>query len=429
MANSHYSHVEMQAMRIVPCLENAQWKHLLFSRSHIDTDCMPITDPDDLSRLLAEGRITAITIDTSIFDEKRLRLNSAVLQALARFKNRRFSFILSGTVSREVLRHLKDAAENGLRSAKKALGDALNVFETERPTRAELMEQISGGMTAAEAAQARFDAYIEATGCEILDDAALVDLEAIINAYFTGEPPFGSGTKKSEFPDALALGALEHRANGRQTEFIVVSKDSDWRAFCEGSQRLHLLPDIERALSLINDAPLVLRETLQAWLEEEQEGRTEILARLVDEIERTDFYVDGHPTSGEMEAIAWEGQLTDVDWPAEDDIDIIDVTDSENGDKQVILSVPLLLKVRIPVELSFSVWDSIDKESISMGGRTIEVEEDQDVRATVTLKILGLGEEDEALEIIDFEMDDLDNEINIGSVDVFEEEDAWPEDI
>ena len=34
------------------------------------------------------------------------------------------------------------------------------------------------------------------------------DVESIVDAYFLGDPPFGLGKKKSEFPDAITLNVL-----------------------------------------------------------------------------------------------------------------------------------------------------------------------------------------------------------------------------
>jgi hypothetical protein len=157
---------------------------------------MPIVDDEQLKALLAEGRISAISVDTSIFDQKRLQLNSATMQALAGLKNRPFNFVLSGTVAKEVLAHLEKAAAEALQAAKKAIEKALFSFETKTPEREALLAQISGGRPAAEAATQRWEKYIEDTGCEVLTDTDLVSITTIYDGYFAGEPPFGSGRKK-----------------------------------------------------------------------------------------------------------------------------------------------------------------------------------------------------------------------------------------
>lgn len=390
---------------------------------------MPIANETDLARLLADESITVISVDTNIFDEKGLQLNSAVLQAIAGLKDGRFAFILSGTVARELIRHLEAKTQEALRSARKAIGSALSAFETEQPTREDLLAQISRGRTANEAADERLKAYIAATECEVLDDAALVETSTIYAAYFEAKPPFGTGLKKCEFPDALALNALERAAVNRQTGIIVVSKDKDWHAFCELSHRLYLLPEIERAIALINNAPVVVKKVAQTWLSKENEGREEVRARLQNEVERIEFSCDGFASSGEMEAIPWAGELVDINWPSEDEIDVISITAvDDEGTQNIILSLPLQIAAFVPVELNFSFWDSVDRESIGMGGRTIDVNALLDVRVTLTIDVNDLGSEDERVELVDLELDPLSHEIDLGMVDVFEPEDEELED-
>lgn len=40
---------------------------------------MPIVDDDEIKPLLADEKVSALTVDTNIFDEKGLKLNSQAL--------------------------------------------------------------------------------------------------------------------------------------------------------------------------------------------------------------------------------------------------------------------------------------------------------------------------------------------------------------
>ncbi|WP_105435887.1 PIN domain-containing protein [Neorhizobium tomejilense] len=383
---------------------------------------MPITEEAELSKLLANGQINAISVDTNIFDEKSLQLNGAVLLAVSRLAALHFDFLLSGTVAREIKRHLERSAADAIRSAKKAVGLALGAFEIENPTRDDIIDQICGGQTVSAAAEKRFNDYLAATHCQVLADTERVDTVEIFDAYFAGDPPFGTGAKKNEFPDALALYALEHVAAERAKGIIIVSKDGDWRSYCEKSERLHLVPDIERALSLINDPPVVLRAALRAWFND-GDGEADIGGYLSRAVEGLEFSVNGNASSGEMEAHAWAGELRETQWPEPDEIDIIDMEDLADGTMEVTLSIPLLLTVRVPIELEFSIWDSVDRESVGMGGRTIEPDEELDMRATVNIKVQDLGGEDEQFDVLSCELDASYLEIELGDIDIFEPED------
>lgn len=384
---------------------------------------MPNTEDEVLSKLLADGVITAMSFDTNIFDEKGGQLSAPALQAVGKLKHRKFGFLLSETVAKEITDHLVKDAEKALVATRKALGDALAAFDTKKPGRDELLHIVSGGQTAVAAATRRFAEYVAETGCEIVDDPALANMRKVFDDYFAGNPPFGSGAKKNEFPDAIALSALEVEAARRNTHFLVVSKDGDWRKSCERSERVHLLPELERALDLINAPPVILKETVQTWLEEGQDGRGEVRGFLSNDIERVDFSVTGNATSGEMEADAYAGELKEVLWPDRDEIDIIELGEEENGITPVTLSFPMLLTVKVPIELSFSVWDSVDREAVGMGGRSVEVERDIDARAVLSIRLHGLGSEEPEVELADCEFEFDYEEIDLGDVDVFEEED------
>ncbi|MCR4470036.1 hypothetical protein [Burkholderia sp. SCN-KJ] len=47
-----------------------------------------------------------------------------------------------------------------------------------------------------------------------------------------------TGSRSHEFPDAVALLALEHWAAEHDTAVLVVSTDSDWQRFCSAHPRL-----------------------------------------------------------------------------------------------------------------------------------------------------------------------------------------------
>ena len=390
---------------------------------------MPILDEDKLRTLLSEGSITALTIDTSIFDEKRLILNSATLQALARLNGRGFHFVLANTVGEEVIGHLKTAALQAFRSARKGIGQALRVFETKEPTRDQLLEKITGGRTPEQAAKEHFDLYVVEAGCEILEDADLVNTEKLFEDYFAERAPFAPGKKKTEFPDALALNALERTAVDRKTGILVVAKDNGWKNFCRNSTQLYLVPDLERALALVANAPPVLKKSILDWLEAKAGEGAEFRSYMDNIVESMEFSANAIPSRGECELYVWAGELQSIALPREDEIDIIEFEPQEPETAfTLIVSLPLVLVTNIPVEVSFSFWDSIDKESVSMGGRTVEIVEEIDTMATITFDICGQGTEQEEMSLVDVEIDAKEYEVDLGEIDVFEPEDYYLDD-
>ncbi|MEP3845551.1 MAG: PIN domain-containing protein [Paracoccaceae bacterium] len=390
---------------------------------------MPIVDDDEIRRLLAEGGIGALSIDTNVFDAKGLQLKSPALLAIAELRRKPFPFVLSGTVAREVIAHLKKDGEDAIREARRSIGKALNAFEITAPTRDDLLNQITGGKSSSDAARERFDSFVKRSACLIIDDASMVDTTTLFDGYFDGTPPFGVGKKKNEFPDALALNALEAYAGQQRLDILVVSRDKDWKAFCHESERLYLVEDVERALSLVNNAAELLRSVAMSWVAVDGLGYDEVCSHITYDAEKISFTADGNSTSGAMEAVAWDGQVTEIHWPSSAEIDIIQFGKAEDENAlEVVLSLPVTLFIRVPVELSFSAFDSIDRESISMGGREEEIDEEVEARATVTLQVFDLGDEDEDVVFVESEIDVKDVDIYLSDVDVFPPEDYWEAD-
>ena len=390
---------------------------------------MPILDENVLRALLSKGEITALTVDTNIFYEMQFQLNSATLQALVRLNARAFPFLLANTVCKEVTSHIERSTSQAFILARKGIGQALHAFETKKPTRHQLLAQITGGRNPKQVAQEKFRQYLNDAGCEILDDEGLVDTGSLFEDYFAARAPFGAGKKKSEFPDALALNALERTATNRAIGILVVSKDRDWEKFCRRSKNLYLVKDLDRALGLVADAPPVLKKSVLDWLESEAAAGDEVRSRLAKLVEFMELDASAYPSSGECDLDIWAGELQDITWHPENDIDVIEYEPQEDAKAlNLVVSVPIVLDVKIPIDISFSVWDGFDKESVPMGSRWVEVAEQIDTQAVITFNIDEPGTERAELTFLDVEINAMAHHVDLGEIDLFEPEDYYLED-
>ncbi len=73
-----------------------------------------------------------------------------------------------------------------------------------------------------------FKKYLRATKTTTLNSAS-VKVKDILEDYFKGNPPFGGGNKKHEFPDAIIISKLKSEIS-KYGEIAVVSSDADWKA-------------------------------------------------------------------------------------------------------------------------------------------------------------------------------------------------------
>lgn len=383
---------------------------------------MPIETDDKLKALIAGGRITSVTLDTNVFDGQNLNFNSAIISTISKLKDIPFSFILSMTVTKEVRSHIENATTDALRSVRKEVGKALFAYGVTSPTRDELIATITGGKSPSDAASHRLQKFLDDSECEVIEDSKIVDSSTIFDAYFNRNPPFSQG-KKTEFPDALALHALDKTAATRGTGFLVVSEDGDWRAFCEKSEVLFWVPKIEKALSLINDAPALVKKAVVSWLGPDMLGRVELQESIGRYVEGLDVDVTASPSSGEMQAHAWAPTAQSIEWPDENDVEIISMSEISPRHLQLVVSFPISIVLRHAIDIEFSVWDSVDKESLSMGGRTVEVDRENEAQVTITIEVSHLGADIEQINLDEMEIDIDSIDVDLGEVDVFEHDD------
>ena len=146
-------------------------------------------------------------------------------------------------------------------------------------------------------------------------------------------------------------------------------------------------------------------------------------------VEFMEFDVTAYPSAGECELDVWAAELQEIAWPRENDIDIIEVEPREGGNGlNLVVSLPLVLDVEIPIDISFFVWDSIDKEAIPMGGRTVEVNQQINTEAIITFKIEEQRAEKAQIAFVNVEIDAREYHIQLGEIDLLGPEDYYLSD-
>ena len=336
--------------------------------------------------------------------------------------------ILAETVTREVAGKIEDSVSRKFESAKSGIDKALGAFGTREYTLEQLLNQITGGRTPDQVAQDAFSEFLNYSNCEILNDAELVDVPSIFDDYFSGRPPFGSEKKKNEFPDAIALNALERTSRERSIGILTVSADGDWENYCKNSKHLYIVKEIEKALSFVTNAPPVLRNRIRSWLEREELGRLEFASFMEDIVGDMRFEAEVYPSFGRCEVEVWSPQLKEINLPDEEEIDIIELTPRPDmNSSKIVVSIPITLTLRVPIDIGFYIWDSVDKESLSMGERTIDHEEVVNVITTINFNLRDQPLDEEGIEIDEVEVDSDWYQIYIGEVDPFDSDPFDPE--
>jgi hypothetical protein len=367
----------------------------------------------------------AITLDTSIFFVNGYRFEHGLLARLKQFNHTPVDVVLSDVVCGEVKAHvIRDAteAQSKVRTGIKEVSKAWQVSQAQRDA---AISALFGVESPEQLAQRRISGFIEYASIEMVESGERASVAAVLAAYFAATPPFGKlATKKSEFPDAFALHALEHWANEKNLLMLVVSKDGDWQRYCKGSRHLVSSDDLAKALSYFHQNAEVACGRLVARFNAGQlpiEGAIQDAVR--DATERMTF------TPTVSSGYFYDADVYDIDVTAITiHVDIESPSPFKVIDKpeENVLVVEADVEATIAVSSSFyfSITDPIDKDEVPIGSASTTV--DILVNVKVLLTFEGDLSEDARLVEVEVELGAQSVEVDYGDVGPNWDEDPDP---
>lgn len=344
---------------------------------------------DELKLLARAGQFGAITLDTSIFDAHGLKLESGLIKQLEQFKDDSTKLIISEIVQEELLSHLTEKTKEVKKNIEDSLWKAKEYWKFDSKEIKKIEKSLFDGYEVEEFVSERFDEFIENTSLEVIKAQDYLLVEDLIQKYFRAEPPFAeTGKKKNEFPDAIALMSLESWANKSGTKIIVVTRDNDWKNFCENSEYLYCTADLAGALGIfqLKDADDICEYLSEKYKKGTLENLETAVSNALDsQIGYLNIYPEANSafvSEGEIEEIRVDG----FEFNSVDDTDVIFRPVKFDSDSLTVES-KLIVNVNIECNFSFSVYDSIDKDYVVMAANSLDSQTDLEVR--VLIKFIG----------------------------------------
>ncbi|MCA7889988.1 PIN domain-containing protein [Burkholderia cenocepacia] len=269
---------------------------------------------------IRDHRIRAIALDTSIFASNQYDLEAGLLARVAQFANSTVAVLLPDVVAAEIEKHLRaDAleAQTKFRRAMRMMGRAGLIDDADES--AKTFEQALEPAAADDIAECRLADWRDRTGALMLHAGELVQLDEVMMRFFDGKPPFSSsGPKRHEFPDAVALLALEKWSERSGYNVLVVSRDSDWHRYCSQSTRLVVTADLRAALSAFQPQSnrYVALQLAESVTDDRFGLRLALLDALKGQGDRLKFTAEGE-SQFEAEFDVAEPEFTSVELPDE----------------------------------------------------------------------------------------------------------------
>ncbi|MDN3559254.1 PIN domain-containing protein [Vreelandella neptunia] len=356
-----------------------------------------------------ENEYSAILVDTSIFVGNGLRLEKGLLGKLTQFKKSPIDYLFPDVIKNEVKVHLEGKIKVSRAALEKALNDAGDHLFFEGSELNDAKQVLIDSTEIEGLAESRVNKFIESTGALVLESGDYVSVSELLTEYFSNKPPFAeTGKKKNEFPDAIVLMAIEAWADENDIYVLAVAKDGDWKSYCDSSERIDYQEDLSEALSNFNrtNAPYALLANLEKALNENTAGA--FLSSIEAGLESA---FDGFTPDQEADShLYWEPEGCHGWFKAFElfgtEFKIID-----KDEDWVVLEALANITVEAEGEFSLSVYDSIDRDHVYMGGITATVVEEFVSEILITIS----GDLDGPID--DLEVEEVEVVSPIGTID------------
>ncbi len=330
-----------------------------------------------------------IFLDASVFIGQNYNYKSAVFENLERLvKAGKANVFVTDITIQEVRSHIKEDVAKAEQAHGKFRKDAKIYRNIELSPYKELFTDIPVKSTVDELYK-QLDDFLNGVDATVLSTTE-VSIRAVFDKYFEKKPPFGSGKKKSEFPDAFAVEALENWCKENGEKIYVATTDNDLKSHCEVSDKLIAINKLSEFISLVEFHDEVLAPSIIKLIDKNIEGIEEAIS---ESFCQQGFWIDDQ-----------EGEVNDVR-----------VNRIELGEFLLLEIDRNSAVVQVDVEINFSadltyddldtaIYDSEDKVLIPL--HTIDKTVEQEVDFTSTIRLLHEVEENpDYLEIENVEID------------------------
>lgn len=323
-----------------------------------------------------------VFIDSSIIIGQNYNYRGAAFESLLRLSGSgQACVIVSDIVVREVQAHIAADVSRASQASTKFRKDARVLRNLGSTSYSDMFAEIDEDEAIA-ALNTQLDEFIAATNATVLDTSS-VSVGIILGKYFGGEPPFGDGKKKSEFPDAINVEALEAWSAESNEKVYVVSSDSDLLTTCAGNENLLALDKLSEYVSLVQYHDDVLTPALQEKLSA-NEGL--IAQAIEDAFMDLGFWLDD--------------QEGDVDEVRVEEVDIEEFLVLEVDEESATVDVPI--RIRYSADVTYDDMDTAfydSEEKVLIPRHTIQTQLERNEEFESLIKVRYSVDDAEVFEI------------------------------
>lgn len=315
--------------------------------------------------------LISVYIDSSIFIGKNFHFDSKEFQTLFDLvEENKAEVVLTNITIQEVKSNISKEIEKAIQIIRKARNEA-KIFRNFP------QEPVSGIYDEIEIDKfesilfGKFQTFLKKCKAEILS-CNKTDVDKIFEMYFRKLPPFGEGKKKSEFPDAFILSALNDYAENDLNPFYIVSKDKD---FAEGVKQFGKLIYLESLEEFINKVSFHYEKLAPLAFKLINDNIDQVTELIEQKFLNLGFYLSDQ-----------EGDVDDVQVSETPDFEVY-LLRIENNSAEFELAGSISYSAYVTYDdLSTATYDSEDKILIPWHKIETTVERDEIIHAHVKIK-------------------------------------------
>jgi hypothetical protein len=239
-----------------------------------------------------------VFLDTQVFKTNNFNFDSYPLRILKeRFQEDRASVFITEIVDHEVRVRMKREIEDAAKLFGPFSKEAKILFSVPRGALHKHNKKIDVAENA-KSMNSAFDKFLAKLDVTTIPCAG-VEMQGILEAYFSADPPFGPGDdKRREFPDAISLAAVAAHFKGEGG--YVITEDKGLQEACKAYPHIKVLPRLEDFLS----AELADHDDV-SWITAALEAQRDELETAITEAFQEDyFYLDDQ--EGDVEKVEVE---------------------------------------------------------------------------------------------------------------------------
>jgi len=224
-----------------------------------------------------------------------------------------------------------------------------------------------------------------------------INIHKVWKDYSNGNPPFSSGKKKSEFPDAFNISMLEtYAVENPNSDIFIISGDRDFTNI----KNMVILKDISEFQDEINKENVYVQTLIDDYV---REKHTIIEAEMLSDL--NDVYREEliEQIISYLELVTYNSDIEDVEVKNIDIINELSVRVLEILNGNNTISIEITYSIEVTIDYNFldtnkSKWDSIDGDFYPIyGSKRSEVHHLKCVLSIECLRRYGLEVTDHSI--------------------------------